>query len=299
MIISGFGNALIDIEIIVSEEDILNIDIPKGGMRHIKTEERDHFLDKFKDSEAFYSPGGSIANSLDAASLFKADTHFSCSLGDDVYSKQFLSSFSNTTTNFNFSKKPTGLCFIFITPDGERTMAASLDANYDLTPECLDADALKNSNALLFDAFSITTDNGFRAVQEAVNIANNHGTEIIFGLADRSLVVPNVEKIKWLLNNNISLIAGNQQEVETLKSSVDVSSNKLLTSMGPLGVQFDDIKVNATQLHPVSTNGAGDALLGVFLARKDLDGTREALEKAVQFAGLVCMKKGPRIKNAT
>lgn len=35
--IYGFGNALIDIEIRLSEEQLKNISIPKGSMKHIST----------------------------------------------------------------------------------------------------------------------------------------------------------------------------------------------------------------------------------------------------------------------
>ena len=45
--IYGFGNALIDIEIRISEDQLKNISIPKGSMKHISEMELTRFLDIF------------------------------------------------------------------------------------------------------------------------------------------------------------------------------------------------------------------------------------------------------------
>ena len=48
--IYGFGNALIDIEIQINEDQLSSIGIPKGGMQHISRDEKDYFLKIFKTS---------------------------------------------------------------------------------------------------------------------------------------------------------------------------------------------------------------------------------------------------------
>ena len=45
----------------------------------------------------------------------------------------------------------------------------------------------------------------------------------------------------------------------------------------------------------VNTNGAGDALMGAFLALKDEEGIERALMKAIAYATKVCSVNGPRI----
>ena len=44
MNIYGFGNALIDVEFLITDEELKETGIPKGGMKNISSEKKDHFL---------------------------------------------------------------------------------------------------------------------------------------------------------------------------------------------------------------------------------------------------------------
>ena len=156
--IYGFGNALIDIEITVTEEQLKNINIDKGLMKHISQEELVIHLENFANQVNSTLPGGSIANSAHAANKHNVETHFSCAIGDDEYGEIFVDSFGDKLSGLSFytSKLPTGICLIFITPDGQRTMAANLGANTDLHKDCIDINKLKKSEYLLFDNFSLS-----------------------------------------------------------------------------------------------------------------------------------------------
>ena len=150
--IYGFGNALIDIEIQITEEELKEINIEKGFMKHITRENLEAYLERFSNQRYSESPGGSVANSLYAANQHNIQTHFSFAIGQDDFGKSFINSFKSDlcTLSFNESDLPTGVCLIFITPDGQRTMAANLGANTDLHEDCIDINVLKNSEYLLF-----------------------------------------------------------------------------------------------------------------------------------------------------
>ena len=90
--IYGFGNALIDIEIQINDDQLASIGIPKGSMQHINKDKKDILLHEYKDLIRSKNPGGSIANSLFAAENFGALTCFSCSIGDDEDGHLFLDS---------------------------------------------------------------------------------------------------------------------------------------------------------------------------------------------------------------
>ena len=99
--IYGIGNALIDVEFLISEKELAEIDIPKGGMKHISSQEKDFLIKKFKDKEISRTPGGSIANSLSAAASNGAITFFSGSIGRDKDGEEFLS-YSNIIILLNY-----------------------------------------------------------------------------------------------------------------------------------------------------------------------------------------------------
>ena len=93
--IYGFGNALIDIEIKVSEHQLKDTNIKKGLMKHISQEELESYLLDFSNQINSALPGGSIANSTHAANKHNIETHFSCAIGDDKYGELFVDSFKN------------------------------------------------------------------------------------------------------------------------------------------------------------------------------------------------------------
>jgi len=294
--IYGFGNALIDIEISVSEDELASLPINKGSMEHISSRQKLDWLHRFQTRIQSRQPGGSIANSLHAAASQGSSCTFSCSMGEDLEKDLFLQGFNKKLiqTNFQYSINPTGICFIFVSPDGERTMASNLSANEDLNPKCLNKKILSKSDWLVFDAFSVCTSSGLKTAKEAFLIAKQNNVKIAFGLADINLIKSNLKEIEWVLNQSIDLLFSNENEINLLQQSIKTDVD-ILCSSGAKGCRFNQVKVDAKEISVVNTNGAGDALVGVFLSYYNLIPQQEALKKAVDYATEVCQIGGPRI----
>ena len=83
---------------------------------------------------------------LYAANQHNVQTHFSCAIGNDDFGKSFINSFKSDlcTLSVHESDLPTGVCLIFITSDGQRTMVANLGANTNIQTECIDEEKLKH-----------------------------------------------------------------------------------------------------------------------------------------------------------
>ena len=293
--IYGFGNALIDIEIQINEDQLSSIGIPKGGMQHISRDEKDYFLKTFKTSIKSMSPGGSIANSLFAAENFGASTYFSCSLGDDEYGQLFLNSYQdNKKIVFNYSNNPTGVCLVFVSPDGERTMASNLSANYELNSDCISPSLLQSCEYLLFDNFSLATDSGNETVNYCLDTIDNE-VKLCFGLADSGLIAKNLNKIKNLSNKNLYCLSGNQKEHDELDLHLALNYQNRLVSYDKSGATINGEKVQAPNINLVNTNGAGDALLGAYIALESKLGKLDALMEAVNYASKICSINSPRL----
>ena len=293
--IYGFGNALIDIEIQINEDQLCSIGIPKGGMQHISRDEKDYFLKTFKTSIKSMSPGGSIANSLFAAENFGASTYFSCSLGDDEYGQLFLNSYQdNKKIVFNYSNDPTGVCLVFVSPDGERTMASNLSANYELNSNCISPSLLQSCEYLLFDNFSLATDSGNETVNYCLDTIDNE-VKLCFGLADSGLIAKNLNKIKNLSNKNLYCLSGNQKEHDELDLHLALNYQNRLVSYDKSGATINGEKVQAPNINLVNTNGAGDALLGAYIALESKLGKLDALMEAVNYASKICSINSPRL----
>ena len=293
--IYGFGNALIDIEIQINEDQLSSIGIPKGGMQHISRDRKDYLLEIYKNSIKSMTPGGSIANSLFAAENFGASTCFSCSLGDDEYGQLFLNSYEDRNKIFfNYSNNPTGVCLVFVSPDGERTMASNLSANNQLSEECISPSFLESCEYLLFDNFSLATDSGNRTVDYCLDTISDE-VKVCFGLADSELIVENLSKIKNLSNTNLHCLSGNKQEHETLDQYISLNYKKRLVSNGEKGASVNGKQLSAPKVDLVNTNGAGDSLIGAFLSLEGKMDEEQALKEAIDYSSKVCSVNTPRL----
>jgi sugar/nucleoside kinase (ribokinase family) len=101
------------------------------------------------------------------------------------------------------------------------------------------------------------------------------------------------------MSQNINYVYGNELEIKELTKSLPVRDLNILTTFGDKGASIGNIHVDAKPISPVNTNGAGDALIGVFLALKDKYNKKEALQRAADYATEICKINGPRMKNAT
>ncbi len=292
--IYGFGNALIDIEIRISEEQLKTISIPKGSTKHISQDEISILLKDFKSQRYSVFPGGSVANSLYAANQHGSTTYFSCSIGDDEYGELFLKSFkdNNKSVSFFRSSLPTGICLIFVTPDGERTMAANLGANLDLCPESINIRELLSSDFLILDNFSLSTREGIETVEYSLQKIDE--VRICFGLSDKSLIQENYKNLEKVFHYKIDILYGNEAEIIKLQELIHNPAMNTLVSKGAKGAKYNQINVKASKIDVVNSNGAGDALIGTFLAYTDRLDDKVALNKAVTYATKVCTVNGPR-----
>tara|TARA_Y100000992_G_C21196963_1_gene458423 strand:- start:65 stop:961 length:897 start_codon:yes stop_codon:yes gene_type:complete len=295
--IYGFGNALIDIEIQITEEELKEINIEKGLMKHISRDNLEAYLDRFSNQRHSALPGGSIANSLYAANQHNIQTHFTCAIGNDDFGKSFVNSFKSELCSLSFHESDisTGVCLIFITPDGQRTMAANLGANTHIHSDSIDEEKLRTSEYLVFDNFSLSTQSGFNIAKFCMSL--NQSLKVCFGISDVSLVEENNTQLSELLDLGIEILYGNEVEVNAISKAHKIDSLNVLTSFGKRGAAFNEIKLKAPEIEIVNSNGAGDALLGTFLANQISNkNIKDSLRDAISYASEVCRTNGPRLE---
>ena len=292
--IYGFGNALMDIEIRISEEELREIDIPKNTMKHISHDELSEYLEKYDKKISTINPGGSIANTIFAAADNGAKTFFSFVIGDDEYGELFTKSFRDKESiSFKKTEYRTGVCLIFVTPDGNRTMAANLGANTQLNSDCLDFEHMQDAEFLVFDNFTLSALSNFNNLKFLYECPAE--TKICFGVSDVSLVDENLDLLNQLSQLKLFLIYGNAAEIRALQNKLQFDTENILESEGENGAIFNQLKVNAPDIIAVNTNGAGDALVGSFLAKYSKLSTELCLKQAVEYASKVCCVRGPRL----
>ena len=112
-------------------------------------------------------------------------------------------------------------------------MASNLGANLGLRPEILNLEKLGDSDFLIFDNFSLFSEGGLNTVIAALR--EKQQSKICFGISDKTLINENVKNLKWLSQNVIDIIYGNNNELSELRNKLAIKSKNILETFGEKG----------------------------------------------------------------
>jgi len=270
--ILNVGNVLVDIEITISDDDLSNLPIKKGGAIEINIIQLDKYLNIYQDQITNKYLGGSIFTTAATSSVFEIDNSFLGSVGKDSNSKYLIDTMNSypIKTYLNVDLQQTGCCLIFLTPDKERTMAACPGASSQLT--LANFENLESIDFIFTDLYSLNSDIN----KETISYLLSTNKNLILSLSDISVMIKHIDFIKKY-SDQTSIIAGNESEMKFLQqhmssSFIDSSleTNKVyLTTMGAKGSEVIHdgklYKSHSIQTEIASLNGAGDTFLGAFI----------------------------------
>lgn len=246
--------------------------------------------------EAFFmqANGGKGANQAVAAARLGGDVGFVTCVGNDAsgaaLSEQFVADGIDTGAVFTVDDTPTGTALIFVSEDGENSIAVAPGANRRLTPATIDAVADRIAAA---DYLLLQLEIPMETVIHAVETAHKAGTKVVLNPA------PAMPLSDELLRK-VDLITPNRTESETLTGvavhTVQDASRaaRILQEKGvgqviiTLGADGALIRTPAGEEHvpaprvtPVDTTAAGDVFNGALLVAL---AERKRLAEAVRFA---------------
>ena len=238
--------------------------------------------------------GGKGANQAVAAARSGGDVTFVARVGQDMFGDNAIQGFeeNNIVTDhvFRDPEAPSGVAEIFVSEDGENSIAVAPGANSNLSPEDIDnsEDAINSADILLMQL-----EIPLETVQAAADLAHEKNATIILNPA------PATDLPDELLEK-ITILTPNESEAELLtgvkvvdKESADKAAKKLqnmgvqkvIITMGKSGAyvlsdSFSGI-VNGYQVDAVDTTAAGDVFNG---ALSVAIAENKSLKDAVKFA---------------
>jgi sugar/nucleoside kinase (ribokinase family) len=312
--IFGIGAALVDTEILVSDEFLAQHNIGKGLMTLVD-EERQYYLIKALNNHTAHKKkacGGSACNSIVAASSFGADTFYAGKVASDKDGGFFVKDLNAAGVTFHRIKPKqgiTGKCLVMVTPDAERTMNTFLGANLELTDDEVEKDELAASEWLYVEGYLVTDDARTEVAAKAMVFANEKGIKTSLSLSDPFVVEVFAQNIARVIGEGVDLLFCNEDEALSYTQSQDIESaieglkgiaKTFVVTRGKHGATaFDGQKVINTKgvaTEAVDTNGAGDMFAGAFLyAITSGHDYSWALTFANAAAARVVSRFGPRI----
>ncbi|GAB3913409.1 ribokinase [Kibdelosporangium lantanae] len=237
-------------------------------------------------------PGGKGANTAVAAARLGAGVALVGAVGDDQYGRMLRESLDQAgvdTTALHTSDRPTGVAYIFVTPDGENSILVSPGANSALSAD----DVQLAAGRVLVASLEVP----LPTVEHAVAVATKHGIR----------AVVNVSPIAELSAQTLAAldpIVVNEHEAEAMlgpeadpRGLLDLGPRSAVVTLGARGalvIEADGVReIESPRVRAVDTTGAGDAFTGA-LAAKLAEGLSlaDAAGYAVKVAAISVTRRG-------
>ncbi|RBP15527.1 adenosine kinase [Roseiarcus fermentans] len=279
----GLGNSLVDILAHADDAYLEAQDMAKGAMTLID-EDRAEALYAARVDPIVVS-GGSAANTIVGVASLGVAAAYIGKVKSDPLGDAFIADIRSTGVRFDTSPAghgpATGRCFVYVTPDGERTMNTYLGASTYLAPADVDEDLVRAAKVVYLEGYMWDRPAAKSAFQKAGTIAHAAGRRVALTLSD-SFCVDRFrgEFIELMRSKTVDTIFANTDELLSLYETPHFEEAlDALRAEGVLGVVTRSakgcivIEGEGTWEAPafpikklVDTTGAGDMFAAGFLA---------------------------------
>ena len=311
--IYGMGSALVDIEILVSDETLERLGLEKGCMTLVEEAELKKLLDYFESEDKKLACGGSAANTIITAAQLGSRTYFSSRVSNDEVGLFYLEDIerNRVTTNLSDLAAPnaiTGQCLVMVTPDAQRTMVTYLGVSSGFSEGDLNNAAIKDSEYLYIEGYLSASPSALNAVLQARHHAPS-SVKVVLTLSDPNIVTYCKEALDSIIGDGVDLLFCNEEEVlrffdtQNIEIALDglkrISKTFAVTRGASGAVIYDGsqfLKIPAFSVSVKDTTGAGDSFAGAFLYALSKGHGFELAGKCANYAASqVVSQFGPRL----
>lgn len=282
----AIGNALVDTEHHVSDEQLQALGIEKSRMTLIDAERRTELL-RLLDGQPGHRPnqrvgGGSAGNTVVALAQLGGHGFYSCKVADDDLGDFYQRDLEQhgVATNLNHTRPEpgqSGHCMVFVTPDAERSMCTFLGATATLDASALHPKDIAKSRIYYMEGYLSASPTGLDAALQGRAAAKAEGVALATTLSDVSMITFCRPGLEAMIGNDLDYLFCNEEEAQAwtgltetaeLADALSKLAGTVCMTRGPLGcvVIRGDRRdtVAAPQVRAVDTVGAGDMFAGAF-----------------------------------
>ena len=281
--IYGVGAALVDTEVEVTDGFLVEAGIDKGVMTLVDEARQAELLSMLetKSTPLLRQCGGSVCNSVVAASHLGAAAFFSGKVADDSDGRLYFEDLKTSGVDFQSSTPElgtTGKCLVMVSADAERSMNTFLGVSEDLSEREIDYAALGDSEWLYLEGYLVTDEARTNVAVQAMELAKANQVKTSLSLSDPFVVQVFGDNLRKVIGDGIDLLFCNSHEARSFTNthSTDAAAEQLkkyaktfvITRGAGGSLSYDGtglVQTAGVSANAVDTNGAGDMFAGAFL----------------------------------
>ncbi len=278
----GIGNAIVDVIARADEDFLIDHNMHKGSMALIDEARAEAIYAQM--GPAIEISGGSAANTIAGVASYGARAAFIGKVRDDALGRAFAHDIRAAAvayaTPFADGGPSTARSYIFVTPDGERTMNTYLGAAQHLAPADVDPALVAASAIVYLEGYLWDPMNAKDAFRKSAALAHAAGRAVALSLSDAFCVDRWREEFRELVRGGtVDILFANESETRSLYQTADFDTaaaalrqdaRLAVVTRGEKGcVVMTRDSVTAVPAFPVErvvdTTGAGDLFAAGFL----------------------------------
>jgi sugar/nucleoside kinase (ribokinase family) len=311
----GLGNALLDIEINVSDQDLTSLGLDKGVMTLVDESKQQEIIQSLTNRPHLKSCGGSAANTMITLQQMGCSTFYSCKVSNDVNGQAFVKDLISHGVSTNLSQQAlgsgtTGRCLALVSDDAERTMYTHLGVTVDFSSNELNHQAIAESECIYIEGYLVASESARLAAIEAREVAHKHKVMTSITLSDPNMVKFFKNELLEMIGPGVDILFCNEAEAKLFSNSeslddccryLETLAKTFVITKGKQGATLYDgqhyHQISGLNVNVIDTLGAGDAFAGAYLA--DLLQGNEPLKAAIKankVAAKVVTHFGARLK---
>lgn len=309
--ILGLGNALTDILLQVSDDEVRALGVDKGSMNHIDFDTCIHMQQQFATVRKSMIAGGSASNTVNAIGKMGGLAGYIGKIGNDEIGDFFRKNMEQNGVRPMLlpSKLVSGCCIALITPDGERTFCTYLGAAANMKPENITEDMFAGYDICYVEGYLVQD---HTLIEKIMKLAKAAGQMVALDLASFNVVNENKEFLTRLVRDYVDIVFANEDESLAFTNSSPEVAAKMIAEQCEIAVVKigkrgsivrhgeEEYLVPAICTNCIDSTGAGDYFAAGFLygfaAGFDL---RRCAELGTLTAGRVCEVLGAKLSEET
>ncbi|MGK2285476.1 adenosine kinase [Pedomonas sp. V897] len=222
----AIGNAIVDVLARTDDAFLHEKGMVKGAMRLIDEAEAEEIYGQM--GPATEVSGGAAANTAAGLAALGARVGFIGRVRNDQLGEVFTHDIRAQGVEYRTAPATDGLatarCFIFITPDGQRTMNTFLGASTRLTSGDLTPDQIARADVIYVEGYLWDAPEAKQAIRDAIGMAKAAGNRVAFTLSDSFCVDRHRAEFLALVRDHVDILFANEAEIKSLYQTDDAGA---------------------------------------------------------------------------